>query len=113
MVEGIAYGAAATPGVIVLGYYFKKKLGIATGVTFAGVGVGLLAMPPTVEWLCSQYGWQSALLIHSAFNAHIIVSGALYRPSKLEKQILAEGKAPSEKKFSCFRGFGLLKKINQ
>ena len=67
-------------------------------------------------------------MIHSAINANLIVSGALYRPSKLEEQILAENKKPlhrtgssqlvplegSERnKHSCFRGLGLLKKINQ
>ena len=89
-------------------------------------------MPPTVEWLCSQYGWQGALMIHSAINANVIVSGTLFRPSKLEKQLLAEGKTPSNKtlhrsgsyqlvdldgsarnKSSCVLGFGALKKINQ
>ena len=86
--QGFAHGISAIPDIVVLGYYFKRRLGFANGFMFAGLGVGVLVFNPFLEWLCAQYGWRGALMIHSATNANILAFGALYRPTKLEKQVL-------------------------
>ena len=87
-IKGVAQGLAYLPHVVVIRYYFSRRLGFASGVSYAGIGFGLLALPPVTAWLCREYGWRGALLIHSGFNANLILCGALYRPSRLEQQIL-------------------------
>ena len=94
---GLGHGLAYIPTVTVIRYYFKKRLGLANGITYAGIGAGILVMAPAMERACSVYGWKGAQLIHAAINANIIVCGALFRPSKLEKQMIKENmvKTPS------------------
>ena len=83
--------------MLVLRYYFKRRLGFANGVLFSGIGAGVLIFTPLVEWLCNQYGWRGALVVHAAINSNIIAFGALYRPSGLEKQMLKARESTSSR----------------
>ncbi|XP_071485702.1 monocarboxylate transporter 13-like [Diadema antillarum] len=85
---GIGYGMAFPPPIAIISLYFKKRLGLANGLLYTGIGVGILAMGPLLAVLCKTYGWEGALLVHSALTANTLVCGALFRPSKLEKQLL-------------------------
>ena len=74
----MAHGIASVADIVVLGFYFKRRLGFANGFVFAGIGAGVMMFAPLVENLCSDYGWRGALMIHSAINAkHNRVRGTL------------------------------------
>ena len=91
--SGFGQGLCFIVTVSVAQFYFKKRLGFANGLVFAGSGAGLLVLTLIIERLCAEYGWQGALLIHSAILANILVCGALFRPSGLERQMIAAYKA--------------------
>ncbi|XP_072047427.1 uncharacterized protein [Amphiura filiformis] len=81
---GLGFGLTLQPSYVVLTYYFDKRLARANGTAFAGVGVGIFAIPPFLQLIIDFYGWQSALLIMAAILGNLGVCAAIYRPSKLE-----------------------------
>ncbi|XP_030850926.1 monocarboxylate transporter 13 [Strongylocentrotus purpuratus] len=85
---GVFYGAAYFPSAIVIRFYFKKRLGFANGITYAGVGAGFFVMSPLLETLCSEYGWKGALMIQSAINANFIALGVILRRTNMEQTIM-------------------------
>ena len=59
------------------------------GLASSGVGLGTLMLPPLSESLFSHYGYTGAFLVLSAVALHYCVSGALFRPLELHRQIAA------------------------
>ena len=85
---GIGLGIAYLPTTFIIKYNFKKRLALAYGVTFAGIGIGSTAMPPLMEFLAESYGWRGAMLILSAVIGNLCVLGMLFKPNNRElKQI--------------------------
>jgi MFS family permease len=56
-----ALGVAATgwvPNTTMVQLWFKEKRGLAIGIICAGVGVGMFAYVPAVQYLISRFGWR-------------------------------------------------------
>ena len=70
--------------MVILAYYFEKRLARANGISAVGIGIGTFATPPIFQILIDQYGWNGALLITSGLVANVAVFGALFRVSYLE-----------------------------
>ncbi|MCP4416455.1 MAG: MFS transporter [Chloroflexi bacterium] len=77
----IAYGIVVGLGITILGLglqasvvsrWFRKKLGLAIGLTFAGTGIGTLVITPAAEYLVSQVGWRTAYLVLAGLAVAII-----------------------------------------
>jgi MFS family permease len=43
--------------------WFSQRRGVALGCALAGVGLGVSIVPPTFQWLATQWGWRGALLV--------------------------------------------------
>ncbi|VDK23521.1 unnamed protein product [Taenia asiatica] len=61
----------------VIGRCFREKLGLANGLSVAGVSVGQMAFPSFVTFVLQRYGVRSGTLIMSAFSLHLCVTAAL------------------------------------
>ena len=72
------------PSLVILTYHFDKRLARASGLAQTGTGVGLFLVPPLLQFLIDQYGWQGALLVLAGVVANNAACAALYRPSALE-----------------------------
>uniref|UniRef100_A0A0X3QAP4 Monocarboxylate transporter 12 n=1 Tax=Schistocephalus solidus TaxID=70667 RepID=A0A0X3QAP4_SCHSO len=61
----------------VVGRCFRKKLGLANGISVAGVSVGQMAFPSFVTFLLEHYGVRSGTLVMAGFCLNICITAAL------------------------------------
>nr|AKN21522.1 slc16a-27 [Schmidtea mediterranea] len=61
------------------GFNDKKYLGLATGITVSGSGIGVFVFNPFLNYLINIYAWQGALTIESALFLHIILAGFIFK----------------------------------
>ena len=78
---GTGLGIAYTPSIVILGYYFKDYLEIASGIATSTVGVGVMVFPLLLQYLLDTYSWRGALMIYSGLCFHLCVFGSLMKPS--------------------------------
>ena len=86
-VTGIGRALTYTPSLVIVGYYFNKRRGLAVGLATSGVGFGTFMMPPLIEILFNNYGFQGALMILGSISLNFCISGALFRPLELQHKI--------------------------
>lgn len=72
------------PAIVVVGYFFHRKHGLAAGVVMSGASIGMFIAGPLTQTLLNEYGLQGTFLILAAVASNIIMTGALMRPSDLE-----------------------------
>ncbi|XP_077866034.1 monocarboxylate transporter 12-like [Saccoglossus kowalevskii] len=80
LITGLGVGLAYQPSIVILGQYFHKRHALANGFAWCGLSVGIMVFPPLFQTLITYYGWKSAMMIISALNMNIVVSGTLMRP---------------------------------
>ena len=105
----MAAGCVYIASLIVIGDYFDKKMGIATGITMAGSGelsetdklsqnswpllislgcfqgVGSFVFAPLFETLIGIFDWKFTLIIAACIMLHCCILGALLKPLPLTK----------------------------
>ena len=73
--------------MVILGYYFEKRLAIANGIAVTAAGLSLFVIPPLAQFLIDKYGWQGALLIIAGLLGNSAIGAATFRPSPTELQV--------------------------
>ncbi|XP_014679507.1 PREDICTED: monocarboxylate transporter 13-like [Priapulus caudatus] len=63
-----------------LPFYFKKKLSLGMGVSFAGSGIGFFSFPFIYEKLLDTYGYRGLFLVCGAITLNIVPMAFLFRP---------------------------------
>jgi len=97
-------GSAGThiiPVTSMINNWFVKKRGLATGIVFAGTGIGGLVLNPFVTWLIEQkffnleYGWQGAYIVSGILAGAFCIPIALFvmKKSPAEMGQFADGEA--------------------
>lgn len=71
---------AYLPSVVVIGFYFKKKRGLATGICVCGAGAGTFIFAPVGEILLSEYGWRGSHWILGGLLLHVVAFSGVFRP---------------------------------
>ena len=77
---GTGSGLTFAPSYVAVSQYFDKKKGKAMGIATLGVGLGTVALAPTITLLFSTEGYYGAMIILSAVVLHCCIAGALFRP---------------------------------
>ncbi|XP_077866024.1 monocarboxylate transporter 12-like [Saccoglossus kowalevskii] len=80
IIVGIGFGFAYGPSIVIVGQYFHKQHALTNGIVYAGVGVGIMTLPPLYQILIDTYGWRGAMLVMAGINMNICVCGMLMRP---------------------------------
>jgi MFS family permease len=76
IVTAIGLGAIYVVSYATVPRWFERRRGLAAGVTTAGLGLGMVAFPPTVSVLIGTLGWRGALLAVSAVGAVALLVGS-------------------------------------
>ncbi|KAK6196068.1 hypothetical protein SNE40_001363 [Patella caerulea] len=84
LIAGCGQAMALTGSMVVVGYYFKERTGMATGIVTSGAGVSLLVFPHLTQYLIDTYNLQDTFLLLGAIGFHSVVCGALMRPTQFE-----------------------------
>lgn len=98
----IAYGVLAGAGVSMLGFashaafvprWFERKRGLATGITMAGIGFGMLVVIPLVENAIARYGWRTSYLYLAAAILLVVgpLNGLFARQRPQDMDLLPDG----------------------
>lgn len=74
---GVSHNLIDGGSLAALTVYFHKKLSLATGIMYAGAGIGLMIMGLEVEWAVEIFGWRGAMLIQSGLACQICACAAL------------------------------------
>ncbi|KAK7471588.1 hypothetical protein BaRGS_00035751, partial [Batillaria attramentaria] len=81
-------GLVYAPGLIIVGMYVNRYRGLGVGLSTAGVGAGTFLLPPVVELLFEEFGFQGAFLILGGVALNVCVVAAIYRPLSLHRSIV-------------------------
>lgn len=67
IVAGLGVSLAGwTPCAIMVSQWFSVRLGLALGIASGGIGVGIMALVPLVQFLIGSLGWRSAYIVLAA-----------------------------------------------
>ena len=91
----IGIGISATDVVVLstVARWFKKKLGMMTGIVKVGTGLGMFIMPLAANGLISSYGWRNSYMILGIVGVILVVPiSRLLRkePGKIQQRLDVE-----------------------
>ncbi|MGF1658981.1 MAG: MFS transporter [Rubrimonas sp.] len=80
---------------LLLSRWFSRRLGLAVGIAYAGVGAGGLTLIPAMQWTIEAGGWRTACLAAAAVIACVVIPlNALFQRGRPEAMGLrADGEA--------------------
>ncbi|KAI5607460.1 monocarboxylate transporter 10, partial [Silurus asotus] len=91
---------AYQPSLVILGHYFKKRLGLVNGVVTAGSSIFTVSLPPLLSSLLRHLGLQHTLRILSILMFILVLAGFTYKPRLPQR---AESKKSSFKRICNVR----------
>ncbi|XP_033759528.1 monocarboxylate transporter 12-like [Pecten maximus] len=80
IITGIGFGMSFPPAVMMIAVYFDKYRAIASGILFAGGGLGGMLFPYLLRYLLREYGLKGTFLVYGGIMLNICVCGLLVRP---------------------------------
>ncbi|XP_062604618.1 monocarboxylate transporter 14-like [Saccostrea cucullata] len=91
---GCGGGFLFPPTLVILGRYFKKRRGLANGLSMAASCLGGLAYPLYIRLCMDKYGVRGALLLVSGLYMHILIASCLLTPPEQYKVYKETDKLP-------------------
>jgi MFS family permease len=89
---GIGMGAAFIPLMSTVARWFVKRRAMMSGFVTAGVGTGIMVMPPVARWLITTYGWRTSYIIIGITSLVVIILvGQFLRQEPAEMGQLPDG----------------------
>lgn len=71
---------AYQPSLVILGHYFKKRLGLVNGIVTAGSGIFTITLPFILSGLLEKVGLQNTLRVLCILMFVLIIAGFSYKP---------------------------------
>ncbi|WAR22073.1 MOT12-like protein [Mya arenaria] len=82
---GIGGAVGYTAVMVVVGFNFKRRRNLALGIALSGVGVGLCAFAPIMQFAKDFYGFTGLFICCAGMQLNLVTFGMLCFPSELEK----------------------------
>ncbi|CAM1292292.1 SLC16A12 (predicted) [Pycnogonum litorale] len=79
---GTSAGLTLVPSIVVTCEYFRKRRGMASGVTLSGSSLGAFLLPPIMTYLIEEYSFRGAVLVLGGISLNMFVAGMLLQPVK-------------------------------
>jgi cyanate permease len=76
---GTGLGLLYLPQIMIVNYWFDKRLSFATGIAVCGSGIGIAIFALLSEWLINEFSWKGAMLILSGVMFTCVAFSALFR----------------------------------
>ncbi|XP_074166192.1 monocarboxylate transporter 10 [Sminthopsis crassicaudata] len=101
------------PSLVILGHYFKKRLGLVNGIVTAGSSVFTILLPLLLRVLIDNLGLFNTLRVLCIFMFVLFLAGFTYKPFHGDDDKYKDNQKKGEKKFFLFsrRKFNRPKKI--
>ncbi|KAK0084170.1 hypothetical protein PV326_006382 [Microctonus aethiopoides] len=81
---GVMYGLGAslayTPSLVILGHYFKRRLGLVNGIVTAGSSVFTIIMPYFMGALLKNFGLEGTLRSLAILTSIVMMCAVLFKP---------------------------------
>ncbi|XP_078001531.1 monocarboxylate transporter 10-like [Glandiceps talaboti] len=103
VVLGTGFSFAYTPSLVILGHYFKKRIGLANGLVTAGSGIFSMAFPLLLELMVGKLGLWITIGVISGFVFILIPIAATYRPLIPRRTAIQAPESNSTHETSCVR----------
>ncbi|XP_016379157.1 monocarboxylate transporter 10 [Sinocyclocheilus rhinocerous] len=71
---------AYQPSLVILGHYFKRRLGLVNGIVTAGSSVFTITLPYMLSGLLKRVGFAYTLRVLSVFMFMLMLAGFTYKP---------------------------------
>ncbi|XP_056619910.1 monocarboxylate transporter 10 [Triplophysa dalaica] len=71
---------AYQPSLVILGHYFKRRLGLVNGIVTAGSSVFTITLPYVLTGLLDRVGLYNTLRVLSIFMFILVLAGFTYKP---------------------------------
>lgn len=71
---------AYQPSLVILGHYFKRRLGLVNGIVTAGSSVFTIVLPYMLSGLLDRVGFANTLRVLSIFMFVLMLAGFTYKP---------------------------------
>lgn len=73
IVIGVGMSGSFVPPLSTVARWFVNRRGVMTGFVVAGIGIGILIVPPVASWLISSCGWSTSYIIIGAIVLVFII----------------------------------------
>lgn len=77
---GLGAALAYTPTIAIMGHYFKRYLGVVSGIATCGSSIFTVILPPVLTWLLEVYGLPGTFFILGISSAGVILCSLVYKP---------------------------------
>jgi MFS family permease len=71
-------GLGGVPNSVLISNWFERKRGSMVGIAFSGMGIGILAVSPSAQYLIFSLGWRMAYLVLGLAVLLLLVPLALF-----------------------------------
>lgn len=111
---GGGFSIAYTPSLVILGHYFKKRIGLANGIVATGSAIFTIALPFLIQFILDTSGLKLTLRYMTSVTLVMTVGALVFKP-QFEKDVTVvineEGKKV-RKKSSVHRRQSVFNKVN-
>lgn len=79
VIAGVGFSLSGwIPVVTLLQSWFRARLGLATGIASAGVGVGIMTLVPAIQTSITNLGWRTTYLLVGLLTLIVVLPIALF-----------------------------------
>lgn len=115
LIAAIGLSGGYVPMTSTAARWFVERRGVMTGIAAAGVGAGIIIVPPAANWLILSYGWRSSFIVIGIIALVLVILAAQFLkrdPGKIGQLPYGENEVTQENIISEARVFSLRKAIH-